>query len=128
MKIMLLTASSALAYMILPTSSWAQTPEISVEAMRVTRTHVGQTTTGTPGIPIENVSMAYVVSTAGLDLSSQSGKQELRERVQHAAMAACKELGRQFPDATPSDADCAKIATNKAMAQIEKLEATASKK
>ena len=128
MKIMLLTATGALAYMILPSSLLAQTPEISVEAMRVTRTHVGQTTTGTPGIPIENVSMAYGVSTAGLDLSSQSGKQELKERVQHAAMAACKELGRQFPDATPSDADCAKIATNKAMAQIEKLEATASKK
>ena len=128
MKIMLLTATSALAYMILPNSSLAQTPEISVEAMRVTRTHVGQTTTGTPGIPIENVSMAYGVSTAGLDLSSPSGKQQLKERVQHAAMAACKELGRQFPDATPSDADCAKIATNKAMAQIEKLEASASKK
>jgi len=125
---MLLTATGALAYMILPSSSLAQTPEISVEAMRVTRTNVGQSTTGTPGIPIENVSLAYGVSTAGLDLSSRSGKEELKERVHRAAMAACKALGREFPDATPSDADCAKIATNKAMAQIEKLEATASKK
>lgn len=128
MKIMLLTVTGALACMILPGSSLAQTPEISVEAMRVTHTNVGQTTTGTPGIPIENVSLAYGVSTAGLDLSSQSGKEKLKERVHSAALAACKALGREFPDATPSDADCAKIATNKAMAQIEKVDAAASKK
>lgn len=128
MKLMLLTATSVLACMILPSSSLAQTPEISVEAMRVTHTKVGQTTTGTPGIPIENVSLAYGVSTAGLDLSTQSGKQELKERVHRAAMTACKELGRQFPDATPTDAECAKLATDKAMAQIEKGEAPASKK
>jgi UrcA family protein len=128
MKILPLTATSVLAWVILPSSSLAQTPEISVEAMRVTRTNVGQTTTGTPGIPIENVSLVYGVSTSGLDLSSQSGKKELKERVHRAALTACKELGRQFPDATPSDADCATIATNKAMAQIEKIEATVGKK
>ena len=134
MRNKLLTATSALAYMILPGSSLAQTPdsttlpEISVQASRVTTTTVGQTTTGTPGVPIQRVSLSYGVSTAGLDLSSQSGKQELKERVSRAAVAACNELGRQFPSATPSDLDCVKVATSKAMAQVQQVEAAATKK
>lgn len=134
MRKMLLAATSALAYTILPGALLAQKadaptlPEISVQASRVTTTTVGQTTTGTPGVPIQNVSLSYGVSTAGLDLSSASGKKELEERVSRAADAACKELGRQFPSATPSDLDCVKVATAKAMAQVHKLEAAAAKK
>lgn len=134
MRTMILTATGALAYMILPVSALAQTAaestttEISVQASRTTTTTVGQTTTGTPGVPIQNVSLRYGVSIAGLDLSTPGGKQELKERVSRAAEAACKELGRQFPDATPSDLDCVKSATKKAMAQAHELEAGASKK
>ena len=134
MRNVLLAASSALAYMILPGSSFAQKadapalPEISVQASRVTTATVGQTTTGTPGVPIQHVSLSYGVSTAGLDLSSQSGKQELEGRVNRAAAAACKELGRQFPSATPSDLDCVKVATSKAMVQVHQLETAAAKK
>jgi UrcA family protein len=89
---------------------------------------VGQTTTDIPGVPIKNVSLSYGVSTAELDLSTQSGRQELQQRVSNAAKAACKELGRQFPEATPSDLDCVKAATNKAMVQVQQLVAAATKK
>jgi UrcA family protein len=131
---MLIAATAALANTILVGGAFAQTaaaptmPEVSVQASRVTSTTVGQTATGTPGVPINNVSLSYGVSTAGLDLSSQSGKQELQKLVNKAATAACKELGRQFPNSTTSDAECIKAATNKAMVQIQQLEAAATKK
>jgi UrcA family protein len=128
MRIILVTATATLASVILSNSSLAQTPEISVEAMRVTRSTVGQTATGTPGVPIENVSLKYGVSTTGLDLSTQRGKQELQQRVHRAALAACKELGRQFPVSTPSDEDCAKAATDRAMAKVQQPETAGSKK
>ena len=129
----LLTATSALAYVMLTGSALAQAPaetlpEISVQASRTTVTTVGQTGTGTPGVPIQNVSLSYGVSTAGLDLTSDSGKKELKERVHTAAMAACKELSRQFPGAGPSDLDCAKVAVEKAMKQVHQAEAAATKK
>ena len=126
MKNLLITATGMLASTIVVGSAFAQTPdEVIVEGARTVKTTIGHSASG---IPIQNVALSYGVSTEGLDLSTDSGRQALEKRVSDAAMAACKELGRQFPDATPSDADCAKIATNKAMAQIEKLEATASKK
>jgi len=111
--------------MILSTSALAQTPEISVEAMRTTKTTIGHTSSG---IPIENVALSYGVSTQGLDLSTDSGKQALEKRVSDAATAACKELGRQYPGSKPSDSECAKLATDKAMAQIQKVETAAAKK
>ena len=78
MRNVLLTATGALAYMILPGSPLAQAPaetlpEINVQAFRTTVTTVGQTTTGTPGIPIQHVALSYGVSTTGLDLSSSAG-------------------------------------------------------
>jgi UrcA family protein len=125
MKNLTIAAMSVLACMILPVSSLAQTPEISVEAMRVTKSTIGRSASG---IPIENVALSYGVSTEGLDLSTDSGKQALEKRVSDAAMAACKELGRQYPGAKPSDSECAKAATTKAMAQIQQVEAAAAKK
>ena len=125
MKSLTIAATSVLACMILPTSALAQTPEISVEAMRTTKTTIGQTSSG---IPIENVALSYGVSTQGLDLSTDSGKQALEKRVSDAATAACKELGRQYPGSKPSDSECAKLATDKAMAQIQKVETAAAKK
>ena len=71
------------------------------------------------------MSLAYGVSTAGLDLSSKAGALQLEKRVNDAARAACKELGRRYPDATPSDALCAKSASEKAMVRVRELEAAA---
>lgn len=132
MSSMLRAAAIALAYMTLPavaqTPEGPTLPEINVQASRVTTSTVGQTTTGTPGVPIQHVSLSYGVSVAGLDLSSPSGQRELKERVSRAAMAACAELGRQFPGSTTSDSDCIKAATSKAMTQVRQVEAAATRK
>jgi UrcA family protein len=79
--------------------------EITVQGTRsMTVTLQGRTSSG---IPIKDVSMSYGVSYAGLDLVSHAGVLELQKRVTDAALAACKEIGRQYPDSTPSEADCA---------------------
>jgi UrcA family protein len=127
MKNLLITATGVLASTIVVVSTFAQTPppEVTVEAARVMKTTVGHTASG---IPIQDVALSYGVSAQGLDLSTDSGKQAFEKRVSDAAMAACKELGRQYPGSTPTDAECAKAATDKAMAQIQKVEAAAAKK
>jgi UrcA family protein len=99
--------------------------EVTVQGTRVLNTkNVGRTSSG---IPIVDVSLSYGVSLAGLDLASHAGATELEKRVHDAAMAACKEIGRQYPDATPSTAECAKVAADKAMVQVHELEAAAGK-
>lgn len=100
--------------------------EVTVQGTRMLNTKtVGITTSG---VPIVDVSLSYGVSTAGLDLASHVGAIELEKRVHDAAMAACKEISKQYPDATPSDADCAKVAADKAMVSAHELEAAAAKK
>jgi UrcA family protein len=100
--------------------------EITVQGTRsMTVTLQGRTSSG---IPIKDVSMSYGVSYAGLDLVSHAGVLELQKRVTDAALAACKEIGRQYPDSTPSEADCAKAATDKAIAKVNELAAAAASK
>jgi hypothetical protein len=53
---------------------------------------------------------------------------ELEKRVKDAGSAACKEIGHQYPDSTPNDADCAKAAVAKAMVKVNELVAAADKK
>jgi UrcA family protein len=118
-------ASTVVAGSTLAQSTSASSPEVTVQATRATRTTIGRTSSG---IPIQDVSLSYGVSTEGLDLTSASGRQELERRVSEAAMVACQQLGRQFTLTTPSDSECARAATNRAMAQVQQLEAAASKK
>ena len=98
--------------------------EVTVQAQRVVKKVIGRTSSG---IPIEDISLSYGVSTTGLDLSSSAGAAQLKKRVTDAANAACKELGRQYPDATTSDAECVKNATDKAMVRVNELLAAAKK-
>jgi len=63
-----------------------------------------------------------------LDLASHVGALELEKRVHDAAMAACKEIGKQYPNATPSEDACAKAAADKAMVRAHELEAAAAGK
>jgi UrcA family protein len=100
------------------------TGEVTVQASRVVKKTIGTTSSG---IPIQDISLSYGVSTAGLDLSSSSGAAALKKRVADAAQAACKELGRQYPASTPEDAQCAKAATDKAMVKVNELLAGAHK-
>lgn len=99
---------------------------VTVQATRVLNTKtVGRTASG---IPIVDVSLTYGVSTAGLDLSSYAGAMELEKRVRAAGHAACKEIGKQYPDSTPGEAECAQAASDKAMVQVHALENAAGKK
>ncbi len=99
--------------------------EVTVQASRVVSKTVGTTASG---IPIVDVSLSYGVSAKDLDLASHSGAMELQKRVADAATAACKELSRQYPNSTTSDADCVKTATAKAMVKVNEMLATAAKK
>ena len=116
----------AVASLSLSSVAVAQDVErITVQATRVMSTKtVGRTSSG---VPIVDVSVSYGVSTGGLDLSSGAGAAELEKRVSDAARTACKEIDRQYPDATPSNAECAKAATDKAMVKVHELVAAAQK-
>lgn len=98
--------------------------EITVQGTRSLKTEVVDRS---HTIPIVDVSLGYGVSTAGLDLASPAGVAELDKRVHDAAMAACKEIGRQYPDSIPSDDVCAKRAADKAMVKVREVAAAASK-
>jgi UrcA family protein len=104
-----------------PTVTAQTTPEVTVQGSRVVKTTIYG------AIPIVNVALSYGVSADGLDLASRTGALEFEKRVKDAALAACKELGRQYPNATPNDADCAKAATYEAMRKVHELEAAAAK-
>jgi len=99
--------------------------EVTVQASRVVKKTLGTTASG---IPIEDISLSYGVSTAGLDLSSSAGASALQKRIGDAATAACKELARQYPDSKTTDAECVKAATDKAMVKANEMIAAAKKK
>ncbi len=121
-----LITTGALATLVVAGVALAQTsPEVTVTSTRAVEKTVGRTATG---IPIVDVSLSYGVSAKGLDLTSSSGRAEFEKRVSDAAMEACQELGKRYPGSTPSDAQCAKAATDKAMAQVHQVEDAATKK
>jgi UrcA family protein len=101
------------------------TPEVKVEA-----THILSKTTnirGPTNFPMTDLSLAYGVSLAGLNLATKSGATEAENRVNAAALAACKEIGRQYPDAAPSENACAREAAQKAMVKVNELVLAAEK-
>ena len=118
--LMKVAAAGAVASVLASGAAIAQNAEeVTVQAKRaVTAKVVGRTSSG---VPIVDVSLSYGVSVAGLDLTSSAGADELSKRVNDAAQAACKEIGRQYPNAEPSDAECAKAAADKAMVKANEL-------
>ncbi|HMK87901.1 MAG TPA: UrcA family protein [Steroidobacteraceae bacterium] len=93
--------------------------EVTVQAKRMLTTQiVGRTATG---IPITQISMSYTVSLAGVDLSTQAGVQEIENRINDVALTACKDISSKYPTAEPSDAECAKIAAKKPLAQLHQM-------
>jgi UrcA family protein len=100
--------------------------EVTVQAKRdLTTSVVGRTSSG---IPLADISVSHEASMAGLDLASNAGAAELAKRVSDAARAACREIGRRYPDAAPGDAECAKAAADEAMVEVRKLVAAAQGK
>jgi UrcA family protein len=100
-------------------------PEVTVQAKRLLTTKVTERIEG--GIPIQDITVTYGVRTSDLDLATHSGATVLEQRVKDAAKMACKEIGRQYPDAMPNEAECANTAAAKAMTQVKELVAAAEK-
>jgi UrcA family protein len=100
--------------------------EITVTATRLNVKPV-VSVVGWPRAPVGQVTLSYGVSTADLDLTTSAGASELERRVNETAMDVCQEIGRQYPESTPSDAACAKAAAQKAMVRAHELIATAKK-
>jgi len=98
--------------------------EVTVQATRVVQTHIDRSPSG---VPISDVSISYGVTFSELDLASPAGAAQLEQRVKEAALQACREIGRLYPDATPKDEECAKAATEKAMIRVRELEAAAAR-
>jgi len=99
--------------------------EVTVQGTRaVTTKVVGRTSSG---IPVKDVSLSYGVAINGLDLGSHAGYMEAEKRVKEVADTACKELVKRYPDGTPSEEECVKTATDKAMVVVNGWAAFASK-
>jgi UrcA family protein len=93
--------------------------QVDVQGKRVLNTNiVGRSSSG---VPVVDVSLGYDVSLADLDLASNAENAELARRLNVAAEAACRQISRQYPDATPSDAECASEAASKAMVRARQL-------
>jgi len=104
-------------------------PEVKVVATRVVSSTISAKTAGrtASGIPIKDISLSYSVSSEGLDLATSSGALAFEQRVKGAAEQACKEIGYQHPEATPGDAECARVAADQALAKVHELVAAAVK-
>lgn len=100
-------------------------PEVTVQAKRLLTTKVTERIER--GVPIQDISVTYGVRASDLDLATHSAALVLEQRVKDAAKLACKEISREYPDATPSESDCAKTAAEKAMPQVKQLVASAEK-
>ena len=102
-----------------------QSEEITVTASRIAHPKV---VTAVPGTFMKNISLSYGVSTAGLDLTRTASEAELERRVNDAALAACKDIEKDYPmQSQPSVSECASNAAGKAMVQVHALIAAANK-
>jgi UrcA family protein len=99
--------------------------EVTVQGTRMVTTKVAGKTSS--GIPINQVSLSYGVAIKGLDLGSPAGLMAAEKRVQEVAATACKELVRRYPNGTPSEQECVKTSTDKAMFIVNGWAALASK-
>jgi UrcA family protein len=104
-----------------------QIEEVIVEASHIVQSSVTARDPATGG-NIVSMTVSYGVSYAGLDLASKAGAAELEKRVKNAALAACKDISREYPLVPPNDATCAKQTADKAMVKVHELVAAAGKK
>lgn len=98
--------------------------EITVQATRALTTKtVGRD--ASTGASIIDVSLSYRVKIDDLDLASNYGPIQLEKRIRDVATSACQEIGRKYPNSTPSDQACIQNAVDKAMVKAHELEAVA---
>lgn len=99
-------------------------PQVIVDVHQPVSTRIGKSS---GGIPIREVSMGYTVTAEGLDISTPIGAQAFEARISQAATAACEEITRRFHTPRPASEECARQATERAMAQVREAEAAAAK-
>ena len=120
-------AGGAIACMLIGGIAVAQNlEEVKVQASRGIETKIVGRTEHL--VPIREVALSYGVSLKDVDLTTSAGAAEAEKRVNDAALVACKEIGRQYPAATPDDSKCAKAAADEAMGTVQNLIAAARKK
>ena len=125
-KLLVTTAIGALA-MVLGSSVAAAAEK--VENVNVEAKHMVTTTTPTyGGMSITNISMSLEVSLDDVDLASVAGVAEAEKRINNAATTACEQIGHQFPNATPDNAECARVAARGPLAKIHKASLSAAAK
>jgi UrcA family protein len=103
-------------------ASAQQIEGVTVEGSRIVKERIG---TADNSAPINSISLSYRVSYADLDLATGAGAKALEGRVNAAALAACKEITRLYPNASPDDTACAKKAAKEAMVKVSELVAAA---
>jgi UrcA family protein len=120
MRLAVATSTAALACSV----ALAQDVEkVNIEAKRAMTTKiVGRTSSG---LPVADITLDYAVSTKGLNLASSAGAAELTKRISNAAREACREIGRRYPNAAPTDSQCTKAAADTAMVKVHELAAQA---
>jgi UrcA family protein len=124
-RILLGVAVGLLACTVAGTPARSETLEgVNVEASRIVKETIGRAPSSAP---INQISLSYRVTYADLDLATKDGAKALEKRVQEAAMAACKEITKLYPLATPDDTTCAKKASDDAMVKVHEAVAAAGK-
>ena len=136
-------SSEMLLLLLVPTAASAATPqnapgveqndmdvESEIEEIVVTgRRVVTKTVTRTPvGSKVSELTLSYRVAFGDLDLKTNNGRTQLEQRVADAARAACKEIGRMYPTAEPSDNECTRVARERAMRDVRAVERLAAGK
>jgi UrcA family protein len=91
---------------------------VTVQASRVDVTELGRTSSG---VPVLSLSVTHQVSLADLDLGTTGAMAEVESRVREAAWHGCREIDMAHQSAQPSDWQCARLATEDAMARIREL-------
>ena len=74
----------------------------------------------TTGAPIEEVSLSFTVSYAGLDLANSSDYAEIEKRIKDTAAEACKQLDKMYPLDEP-DEGCAARVADTGMAELKAM-------
>jgi UrcA family protein len=127
MRKMLITTLGAVVAAVIAGDVLAQNesmPEVIVQASRLVSTTM--VSKSSSGIPIDQVSMGYTVTAQGLDIGTPIGAHAFETRLTDAAVVACRELGRRYPNSGTSDAECVQEASNKAIAKARQLEDAAA--
>ena len=119
-----IVAAGAIACTLIGGMAMAQgTEEVKVQATRMIETKVVGRTDRL--VPITEIALSYRVSLSGIDVTNSAGVAEAERRVSDAALAACREITRQYPTARPDDEKCAKIAADEAMVTVRNMIAAA---